>query len=127
MEGNNPPEEGKKDTKFQPGESGNPSGRPKGAKNKKLSLAEKLASKLMEEGAEDSRGNKLTYADAIVMVIAREAANGRRWAVELVMNYIDGRPVAKHEVELEVEQNADLLEVLQKAHKRRENMKNGTD
>lgn len=118
----------KKDTRFKPGVSGNPKGKPKGAKNKsKLSLASKLADKLMEEGAQDSHGNKLTYADAIVFVIAREAANGRRWAIELAMNYIDGRPVAKQEVELEVKQNADLLEVLQKAHERREKMKNGTD
>lgn len=117
-----------KDTKFQPGESGNPNGRPKGSRNKsKLSLAEKLAVKLLEEGAKNQNGIKMTFADAIVHVIVTEATQKKRWAIELCMNYIDGRPVVKQEVELEVKQNADLLEVLQKAHARRKSKKNGTD
>lgn len=124
-------------TQFKPGQSGNPAGRPKGSGGN-ASIAVRLAKELLKEEVSTSDGKKISYADAITIVLVKEAVKGRRWAIELVMNYIDGRPVSQHDINLEVdvEENKSLLDILQEAKKKREDkhkaqqediINNGTD
>lgn len=84
-------------TSFQPGKSGNPNGRPKGSGG--LSIASELAKELVKNNnAIGPDGKKITNIQAIAMVVVREAVNGKRWAAELLLKYIDGLPVSRHEI-----------------------------
>lgn len=88
---------GKNNTSFQPGKSGNPKGRPKGSGG--LSIATELANELVKtNNAIGPDGNKITNIQAVSMVIVREAVNGKSWAAELLLKYIDGLPVSRHEI-----------------------------
>ena len=81
-------------TSWKPGQSGNPKGRPVGSGGG-LSLAKKMAERLVQEGAEDSKGNKMTLADALVHIVVAEAVKGEKWAVKLAFDYIDGKPISR--------------------------------
>ena len=69
---------------FQPGQSGNPSGRPKGA----VSLVHLLRAKL----AEVPEGQRKTYAQGIVDSTIKDALAGDSAARKLVWSYIEGDP-----------------------------------
>ena len=75
-----------RETRFKPGQSGNPGGRPKGT-----SLT-KLISGVLEK--EEFQGVSLKggkVADELALVIVKKAIEGDFRFVELVMNRIDGK------------------------------------
>lgn len=59
-----------KATRFQPGQSGNPRGRPRGAKNRK-SIVGKVASEI-----QTVNGRSMTTLEVMLMVVRNEAASG---------------------------------------------------
>lgn len=71
---------------WKPGECGNPKGRPKG----KVSLKRLLETKL-EEVLPNADGK--TIADGIIHAAVSKALKGDKAAMELVFNYIEGRPI----------------------------------
>ena len=83
--------------KFQPGQSGNPNGRPKGV----ISLKEKLRQQLNEVVAADG----MTAGDALVRTTLQAALKGDKAARELVWAYVDGKPTQS------VDLNATITEV----------------
>lgn len=72
-----------KHTRFKPGVSGNPSGRPKGGCGFKAELLKEL-SELIEIGDDEHRA-KVTKQRAIVIALLREAMRGDLRAIDTVM------------------------------------------
>ena len=89
--------------RFNPGASGNPSGRPPGIKDKRVSIREKLLGPILPEAVE-----KLHAA----------VKEGERWAIELVVSYTMPRPkpVDSDEIE-EIEERLLELEEIALKHK----------
>src|SRR5258707_4083450 len=69
-----------KHTQFKPGESGNPKGRPKGRKNMKTEVLEKLNSTVTVN--QGGRVTKITTRRASVEVLAAKALRGEQRAIE---------------------------------------------
>ncbi len=70
---------------FMPGVSGNPAGKPKGT----LSITSEMKKKLQEV----PEGKKLSYLEAFIMKMLRNAIDdGDSAAQKLIWNYIDGMP-----------------------------------
>jgi len=82
----NPENTGRKqDGTFAPGVSGNPAGKPKGARHLTTLLFEALQKKIP--------GRDETYQDKLVERILTEAiVKGKGDMIKLAMNYIDGMP-----------------------------------
>lgn len=68
--------------RFQPGQSGNPSGRPKADCNVKEVLERVLRRKVPVRG----RGHTASALEAILDVVTTEAINRKSWAARLVLN-----------------------------------------
>lgn len=83
----------KEDTQFQPGQSGNPSGRPKNSLSLRTLLRQKLS-----ELAEGDRKER-TYAQSLIDATIRDALKGDASARKLVWEYIDGKAPADPEGE----------------------------
>ena len=78
---------------FQPGQSGNPNGRPKGA-GISITTAIKRELEKKPEGQDKS-----TYLDLLVKRIMKKAIqDGDQQTIKQVWNYVDGLPVAKVDV-----------------------------
>ena len=73
---------------FLPGQSGNLEGRPKGARN----LSTKMREALDKLGAKDSQGKPVPIEDALVQKVIKMALDGDRKMIELIWNYLDGKP-----------------------------------
>lgn len=91
---------------FKPGQSGNPSGRPK----YKL-LSEAYRAKLAEE-LPDGR----TIAEAIVDAMTKLAMKGKYMHASEIADRVEGKPRQAYDVELSV--NDELAEIVEKARKR---------
>lgn len=89
--------------RFTPGASGNPGGRPRGIKDKRVSIREELLGPILPEAIEK------------LHVAVRE---GERWAIELVVTYSMPKPKPVDPEELE-EFEERLLELEQMASKKR--------
>jgi hypothetical protein len=75
-----------KHTRFKPGQSGNPRGRPKGRKNHATILAEAFNREItIREG---DRIRKVTTFEAIVLKIITDAAKGNWRAIKLAFDYL---------------------------------------
>lgn len=88
-----PPEE----TRFKPGQSGNPKGRPKGSKNKLAMFAKALGQRIYIE--ERGKRRSITILDAIFRTIMNRALKGDLKAAEFIFNlepeitrYVETRP-----------------------------------
>jgi hypothetical protein len=82
---------------WQKGKSGNPKGRPKEGQS--------WAGMLDDIGREqvktlDKNGKKISKKEAICRVLYRKAAEGEQWAVNALMDRIDGRPKQQTDIDL---------------------------
>ena len=73
---------------FKPGQSGNPAGKVPGTKN----LTSRIRDGLLKLGAKDAQGNVLPVEEALAQKIIKMALDGDRKMIELIWNYIDGKP-----------------------------------
>jgi hypothetical protein len=71
-------------TRFKPGQSGNPSGRPKKAKSLKAELIEELEE--LTSVSENNQDVQVTKARAIAKAVVREAASGNMRAITALMS-----------------------------------------
>jgi hypothetical protein len=75
-----------KHTRFKPGQSGNPNGRPKGSKNLKTELSEELTERIdLREGGKSLRVSKQR---ALVKAMTAKALQGDTKAANLVLNLV---------------------------------------
>lgn len=72
---------------FVPGNTGGP-GRPVGMKN----FTTKVREALGKLGAKDPQGNPLPIEEALVQKVIKMALDGDRKMIELIWNYLDGKP-----------------------------------
>jgi hypothetical protein len=88
--------------RFQPGSPGNPTGRPKGSKNKATRLREELLGPILPEAVEKLR---------------QAVSDGERWAVEMAIAYSFPKPKPVDPDEIaEFEERLEHLEQLAKSH-----------
>ncbi len=94
------------ETRFQPGVSGNPAGKPVGAKNLSTLLREALAKIVKNAEGEDT-----TYEVLLIKRVMKKAIEqGDMRAVELIWAYLEGKPKERKIVELDLPQNLiDLI------------------
>ena len=76
------PKSPKKDTRFKPGKSGNPKGRPKGARNR-ASLLEDVVNATIQV-SENGQRKKVTKLEAGYIQLANKAANGELQAIKIL-------------------------------------------
>lgn len=74
---------------FKKGESGNPNGRPP--------MGKSWADVLRRIGEEKVSGQDVTKKEAICRRLYAEAAKGEQWAINALMDRIDGKPTQKVE------------------------------
>lgn len=103
-----PPEK----TRFKKGQSGNPNGRPKGAKNRPPESTQRLRSILMQEAyrevdIQEAQGSvRMTMAQAAIRSMAVKAAKGSLGAQKLLLQTLDA---------VESEQQQEKLDTYDKA------------
>jgi hypothetical protein len=78
---------------FQPGQSGNPSGRPKGTKNMSTILREMLELEIEVDGV------KMTQKDAIVKKLIKKSNSGNLRAIQEIFDRTEGK--AKQEFKID--------------------------
>ena len=98
----------KEETQFKPGQSGNPSGKPKEAKDVKATYKELLSADKIEmiitiNGAKkhvniDTGGN--TLRDAICALDMARALAGKDKAIDRILDRTEGKPTQKQEIDL---------------------------
>jgi hypothetical protein len=77
-----------RDTRFRPGQSGNPRGRPKRDRALSGLVARALAEKV--EAKENGRRRRITKLEAAVTQLVNRAANGEQRATQFVFALLDG-------------------------------------
>lgn len=78
---------------FQPGESGNPAGRPPGSRNLSTILKEMLEQEVLIDG------EKIPFKDSIVKKLIKKANNGNLRAIQEIFDRMEGK--AKQEMKIE--------------------------
>ena len=100
-----------KHSQFKPGESGNPKGRPKGARNLKTEIREVMQS--MVTVTQDGQRKKISTRKAVVLRLTEKALSGNvqatRVLLDLIRNY-DEEEVADVAEELSAD-DAAILEM----------------
>jgi hypothetical protein len=81
--GGNPP----RDTRFRKGQSGNPKGRPKGAKNLRTLIMEAARHPVTATIAGKTR--KITNIQATTLQLATKAASGNQAAIVKILDWVD--------------------------------------
>lgn len=102
---------------FSPGQSGNPSGRPKGSRSLKTDLADELAE--LVSVIEGGRSRKLTKQQALLRRSINTALNGdSRTSIALlglIMKFLGHEPLDSTERQLEPEDDEILADYLRRA------------
>lgn len=94
---------------FQPGQSGNPGGRPRGSKSLRNLLVEALRKK-----AKDGKGGEKEFYELLTESIVVNAAKGNAALVKLIFDYHEGPPPQKHELTEFIYQGSELRETVRK-------------
>jgi uncharacterized protein DUF5681 len=81
------------ETRFQAGRSGNPKGRPKGAKNMTTIMNEELGQ--LVTATENGKRRRLTTGRAIAKRLINQAVGGNVRAVEILLKYASGESADK--------------------------------
>ncbi len=101
-----PPKSGQ----FKPGQSGNPKGRPKGAKNLKAVFEEELLAKVPIK--EEGKSKKVSKQEAVIKALMLKAMHGDIKAINTVlttfMKLLGGETQVEDEVDLSEAENAIL-------------------
>jgi hypothetical protein len=92
---------------FQPGQSGNPGGRPRGSKSLVNLLIEALRKR-----AKDGKGGEKEFYELLAESIVVNAAKGNAALVKLIFDYHEGPPPQKHEVTGIMYDGTDLQQLL---------------
>lgn len=92
-----------KEHRFKPGRSGNPKGRPKGAKNEETILNNLLNRKI--EIREAGRSRKISVLEAVLLKFAEEALRGNPKAATFLLDRY--RPTESNEVSTEERSRED--------------------
>jgi Family of unknown function (DUF5681) len=102
---------------FQPGESGNPKGRPKGAKNESTILREILARKI--ETRSGGRVRKITILEAILLRMTEDSLKGNIRSAAFLLNRYGAMVSGELPVEGIGEDDREVLEAFAKRLQRR--------
>jgi len=94
---------------FQPGQSGNPGGRPKGTKSLRNLLIQALRKK-----AKDGKGGEREFYELLTESIVVNAAKGNAAMVRLIFDYHEGPPPQKHELTEFIYQGTELRETVRR-------------
>ncbi len=105
-----------KHTRFKPGQSGNPSGRPKGTKNLKTDLVEELGEKIMIREGERSRNVSKQRALVKSMLNRGIKGDARATAISLstMMRLLDTGEGAPEVEDVLLDDELEILEAFQK-------------
>jgi hypothetical protein len=101
------PEQPVRGRPFQPGQSGNPGGRPRGSKSLVNLLIEALRKR-----AKDGKGGEKEFYELLAESIVVNAAKGNAALVKLIFDYHEGPPPQKHEVTGIMYDGTDLQQLL---------------
>lgn len=95
-------------TPFPPGVSGNPAGKPKGTKNFTTLVREALAKLATDK---DGKPMNESYEALLIKRILNKAiSEGNPRMIELLWNYLDGKPPQKLDLGVDKESLADLTD-----------------
>jgi hypothetical protein len=96
MDGNRPHRRPPRKGQFQPGKSGNPRGRPKGAKNVRTLVEEQLAVKVTV--VENGRSREISKREVMVLQLVNKATTGDLKSIATVLDmtrdHVEGLPNA---------------------------------
>jgi len=88
---------------YKPGQSGNPSGRPKGAKNIETKLRELMEVTLESHDPLTGKAIKMKAGDMIyAQLVAKAAKDGDLSAIDKVFDRLEGKPVQRNKDETEI-------------------------
>ncbi len=95
---------------FKKGQSGNPNGRPR----KEFTISDLLRSKLEEEvevfDKKTSKKQRIKNSDLVVDRILGAVRKGEKWAIELLLDRIEGKPQQRIEQFTELEGSLEIGE-----------------
>lgn len=86
---------------FQPGQSGNPKGRPKGSNS--------LAMLLKRIGEENLEGSELDKREAIMRKVYKLAFDGQPWAVQFIADRTEGKPT---QTQINIDGEAEPIKII---------------
>ncbi len=104
------------ETRFKPGQSGNPKGRPKGTGGPYMT---RILKELLEQDIDiknigdlkrffDIKGTKMTNKHAIMFRLLKKAHDGDSKAIEVLLDRIDGKVTQPLEHSGDIQQRPDL-------------------
>jgi hypothetical protein len=95
---------------FKKGQSGNPNGRPR----KEFTISDLLRAKLDEEVEVFDKAtkeiSKIKNSDLVVDRILRAVRNGEKWAIEMLLDRIEGKPQQRIEQTTEIEGSLEMTQ-----------------
>ena len=80
-----------KDTQFEPGQSGNPAGRPKGVINITTRIKQILEMELQIKDPVSNELCKKTVSEIIGLKLAKEAMTGNIKAIKIILDRVEGK------------------------------------
>ena len=96
-----------KATRFRPGQSGNPRGRPKGARNLSTIIAAALSERVTV--TENGRRRRITKLEAAVKQLVNRAASGEGRAMQLLLALVQANEARPAQQDAERVSDADAI------------------